>query len=820
MQNNTSGGEFEVRAGGLALRKLLTTVVLTMTIPSIMALGWLIGIREPNIHDRNAIRNADTVTVSKAKLIAVYLADLLAVTETIAADLASTGSVQTSTYFPEATKLSVIALDDMGTVDLAPGVQGLSSHIGVDLVRRAFAGEQPPPEVVLNAESQHVLLARSFGEPPAGVVLAELSYQRISHLVDSGDAEGSYQLLQRLSRGAEQVIAGDLSGQIPLATAPIEGTSWRIEFAPKPTWLAAVQPAWSGAIIVLLMMFAGLVAGLAVLIIGLQQLLTREAEALLELNGNYRGGMKLNLRAFIPVAKMLRQLSQKSRRQVVNRGRNNADTMIAESSADDVDANDEVPVQPSDQPASSTESAVANDGAPHPDDGLQALFNEDCIQGLAAEELTDAVVGKMASAIAVVAHDRNIQTFVVAYDARPSSARIRTTVVKALLASGKDVIDLGEVPPAIVHYAMQKGSTQSSIMISSNHPDQAVNGLQITLDNNALRGNDLQEVLQVMRSEQRVQGAGRTAKENVIPAYLDQIALDVMLALPLKVVIDCDYGSAAHIAPDLIEALDCEIQTLNHPDDAERPADWQLHSALEQLGQKVRATNADIGVLLDSNGDQLHTVTEKGRAVDNDLVMMLLARDILERNPGANIVYDVKFTRHFGPFVNQEGGRALLAPSNISLIRDKMRQTDAPFGGDFNGRIIFRDRWYDFDDALYGIARLLEVVATASSSYDDMIAELPQSVSTPEISLAVDDVTRRKLLRELTAQTDFPGARVTTMDGLRLDYADSWGVVVNGSCGSSLSMRFEGSDAKSLTRVQTIFRDIIQKAAPHVVLPF
>ncbi len=818
MQNNKSSGEFEVRADGLALRKLLTTVVLTMTIPSIMALGWLIGIREPNIHDRNGISNADTVTVSKAKLIGVYIADLLAVTETIAANLDSTGSVQTSTYFPEATKLSVIALDDMGTVDLAPGVQGLSSHIGVDLVRRAFAGEQPPPEVVLNAENQHVLVARSFGNPPAGVVLAELSYQRISHLVDSGDAEGSYQLLQRLSRGAEQVIAGDLSGQIPLATAPIEGTSWRIEFAPKPTWLAKVEPGWSGAIIVLIMMFTGLIAGLTMLVIGLRQLLAREAHALLELSGTHKGSMKLNLQAFIPVAKMLRQLSQKSRRQVVNRGRNNADAMIAEAPADDVDANNKVPVQPTDEPTPSTESADGD--AHHPDDGLQALFDEECIQGLGATELTDPVVGKMASAIAVIAHNHDIQTLVVAHDARPSSARIRTTVVKTLLASGRDVIDLGEVPPAIVHYAMQKTNTQSSIMISSDHTDHAVNGLQITMNNKALRGNDLQEVLSIMRSEQRVQGVGRTAKENVIPAYLDQIALDVMLALPLKVVIDCDYGSAAHIVPDVIEALDCEVELINHPENAQRPTDWQLHSALALLGEKVRATNADIGVLLGSNGGRLHTVTEKGRTVDNDLVMMLLARDILERNPGANVVYDVKFTRHFGPFVTQEGGRALLAPSNISLIRDKMRQTEATFGGDFNGRIIFRDRWYDFDDALYSIARLLEVLATASASYDEMIAELPQSVSTPELLLAVDDVTRGQLLRELAAQTDFPGARITTIDGLRLDYADSWGAVVNDSSRSSLSMRFEGSDAKSLIRVQTIFRDIIQKAAPDVVLPF
>jgi len=430
------------------------------------------------------------------------------------------------------------------------------------------------------------------------------------------------------------------------------------------------------------------------------------------------------------------------------------------------------------------------------------------------------MVEKIAAAIAAIADDRDIQALAVGHDARPSSARIRTKLVKTLLACGKDVVDIGQVPLALAHYATHNSATESCIMITGGNAAQSVNGFKIIFNQTLLAGSDIQDILTTIRSGRRPQGSGRTAKQDLAPAYIDNLALDIVLPLPLKVVIDCDFGSGAHVASALFEVLDCELLLINQPQDGVESDDRLLSTSLEELGKKVREEHADIGLFFHNGGDSIHTVTETGRAVENDLLLMLLARDVLERNPGANIVYDVKFTQHFGPFIARAGGGSLLTRSGPSFVREKMLETGAILGGDFDGHIFFSERWHGLDDALYTAARLLEVLAAASPSYDKMVAALPQSISTPELFLTTDKGTRQKLMRKLTSTADFPGARITTLDGLRLDYPDGWGLVRNAPNEGALSMRFEGQDAKGLKRVQAIFREAIAVAMPDLELPF
>lgn len=821
-----AASDIEVQADETTLKKLLIRAVLITLMPPLLSLGWLVAIREPNMRNNSAESVAQSITQAKASLISSYVSDLVAQVDAITATI-EPGATETSLREHALTPLDgvgiiLIPLDEMGTINLTPGTHGISSHIGVDLIRRAFAGEKPPPEVVLKPQNTHVLIARTFGEPAAGVVLAELSNQRISDLVESTNNEGSYQLVQTLSRGNGPVIAGNLSEQKALASAAVDGTAWRLEFAPNDDWLSDILPGWSGILAVLVMTLSAGAIGLGVLVTGLSRILQRDTHAILASTDN-KAPLKLDISALIPIAKMLRQLSHKSRRQVVTRVRQSVESAEQASQNPEQNITDDARVMSTSSPTADVveiDDETAEDRGTS-DDGLpDHIFLNDCIRGIADTELTDDMVGKIAAAIAALADDRDIQALAVGHDARPSSARIRTKLVKTLLACGKDVVDIGQVPLALAHYATHNSATQSCIMITGGNAGQSVNGFKIIFNQTLLAGSDIQDILATIRSGRRPQGSGRTAKQDLAPAYIDNIALDIVLPLPLKVVIDCDFGSGAHVVSALFEVLDCELLLINQPQDGVEPDDRLLSTSLEELGKRVREEQADIGLLFDNGGDGIHTVTETGRAVDNDLLLMLLARDVLERHPGANIVYDVKFTQHFGPFIARAGGGSLITSSGPAFVREKMLETGAILGGDFDGHIFFSERWHGLDDALYTAARLLEVLAAASASYDMMVDALPQSISTPELFLATDKATRQKLMRKLTTTADFPGARITTLDGLRLDYPDGWGLVRNASNEGALSMRFEGQGAKGLKHVQAIFREAIAKEMPDLELPF
>jgi phosphomannomutase/phosphoglucomutase len=265
--------------------------------------------------------------------------------------------------------------------------------------------------------------------------------------------------------------------------------------------------------------------------------------------------------------------------------------------------------------------------------------------------------------------------------------------------------------------------------------------------------------------------------------------------------------------------LDCDVISINGPDEGPRPSDWSLTSALEQLGNRVRDEGADLGVLFDSDGDRLHTVTNAGTPVTTDQLLMILARDMLERNPGADIVYDVKFSRNFAPFVTRAGGRAQMSRSGAAFVREKMQQISALLGADFSGHIFFEERWFGFSDAMYALARLLEILAGESHDYEALVANLPKGMTTPEVYVPVDERMRRKIMRGLLENPDFPGAKVTTLDGLRVDYADGWGLVRGSTTDAALNLRFEGNDETSLARVRNVIYKAIHNIEPELKLP-
>lgn len=826
-EDRNQSTDVDVSAPKGVVGRLASRAIIIALAPVVLVSVWVVALREPLIRQDTSTEVSTVVATARAQLVSYYVSDLIRRAEALIATIpndAPPGPVDPVVYgFPDAVTINLIPLDEMGTIDLAPGVQGVSSHIGVDIVRRAFNGENPQPEAVFSAAEPHLLVARAYGTPPTGVALVELPHGRLSGLFKADLAEGEYQLTQPLGRGGEQIIAGRLSGE-PTASVPVEGTGWQVEFLPHDSWLDRLLPQWWVLMLGMLAVIAGVAAAVAVTLLSLQRLLKLDAAAIAAAVDG-RSVIHLQLGELLSVARQMRQLAARKRQKVADRLRAPSDSSAGESATDRLpvtvghgaDAN-EVSNEVSPPPAEGSELAQP---AESPDDDIPShLFMADCIRGDADTELTDDLVEQLGFALAVLARKRDIQTLALGHDSRPSSKRIRTQLIKALLASGIDVVDLGEVTTPLAHYATHNSAAQSCVMITGSHSPVNVNGLKIAFNQQPLQGDDIQSLLTLVREGQRLEGVGRTSKADIASRYIDQLSLDISLALPLKLIVDCDFGASARLAPALCEAIDCEVITFNHPGDGERDKDWNLVHALNTLGAKVRESGADLGILFDSDGDRLHTVTEKGKAVDTDQLFMLLAQDALERNPGVDVVYDVAFSKHFGPFIARQGGRAVQTSCSAQAVRDKLTATNALLGSDFGGHMIFADRWYRFDDAMYALARLLELLSAASSGYDGLINALPKSVATPELQIPVSAEIAQALLGKLAESTTFSDGRLTTIDGVRVDYSFGWGLVRYAHSDSALALRFEGDDVKHLERIQATMREALRQIAPELTLPF
>ena len=801
-----------------AARALTLKALAVITIPLILALLWLGVLREQSLKYDISNAVAQAAVEQRAATLASQVGGLNARVQALAGRLPdnSIGGDRPDllSVFPEAVSTTIIPLGELGTVNLSPDQLGHTSHIGIDLVRRAYAGELAEPEAVSTDSGWLILYASAYGESTAqGVLLVEVDGRTFDRsLGNSGDV-GRFALAQQRPSDSPVIAGSAIDRDHISARVKVANTPWELQFQPSDGWLNKTTPHWLGVFIPSSLAFLGLALGCFYLLRGKPQLLSQEVDRILE-GAELRSPIKLQVQELLPLAQLLRKLSLLSRRQLISAARSEKEHP-AQTIADDTETRAVV---------STPDSSVAGSDLDDPEvinDGIPAhIFRAYDIRGDVNTELTIDLVEKIGNAIAVLAPQKGITTLLVAHDARPSSERIRTVLVKALLAGGVDVMDIGLAPAPLLYFGTHETEFRSGIMITGSHHDDSINGLKLIFDHSVVSGDGIDEILSTIRAGHKVTGKGHTIKRDLEADYVDKVAMDVGVALPQKVVVDNHFGAAGVLAPDLFLSLGCEVISINAPRSARDDTAWNLGDALTTLGEKVVAEGADLGVLFDSDGDRIHTVTNRGTAVTTDRLLMILAQDVLERNPGADIVYDVKCSQHFAPFITRAGGRALMSRSGHAFIREKVRETGALLGGEFAGHVFFVERWYGFDDGIYAAARLLEVLGTASESYDALLNKLPPSVSTPEIILPAEPKLRRKVMRGLAANADFPGARITTLDGLRIDYSDGWGLVRSSNTEEALAFRFEANDETSLTRVQHVLRKAIHKHAPDLALPF
>ncbi|XOZ32895.1 phosphomannomutase/phosphoglucomutase [Halomonadaceae bacterium KBTZ08] len=452
-----------------------------------------------------------------------------------------------------------------------------------------------------------------------------------------------------------------------------------------------------------------------------------------------------------------------------------------------------------------------------------SIFRAYDIRGVVGESLTPEIVEAIGRAIGSEALQRGQNRICVGYDGRHSSPELAEALVSGILATGVDVISIGRVPTPVLYFATHYLETGSGVMITGSHNPPAYNGLKMMLGGETLAGDAIQALLARIRNRQLEEGQGQRSERDVRKAYIETIAGDVAVAAPLRVVVDAGNGIAGELGPELVQELGCEVTPLycdvdgdfpNHHPDPGKPEN------LEALVQTVQKEGADLGIAFDGDGDRLGVVTNSGKIIWPDRLLMLFARDVVSRNPGADIIYDVKCSRRLAGVVNEYGGRPVMWKTGHSWIKGKMKETGALLAGEMSGHIFFRERWYGFDDGLYAAARLLEILGIEDREADAIFAEFPEDESTPEINVAVADEDKFALIDRLASGGDFGEASIADIDGLRVDYPDGWGLCRASNTTPNLVLRFEAQNAEALERIQGVFREQLQKAEPSLQVPF
>jgi phosphomannomutase/phosphoglucomutase len=454
-----------------------------------------------------------------------------------------------------------------------------------------------------------------------------------------------------------------------------------------------------------------------------------------------------------------------------------------------------------------------------------SLFKAYDIRGVVDTALTPDAVRLIGAALGSEAVDRKLPAICVGRDGRLSGPLLRDALVAGITSTGTDVIDVGMVPTPVLYFSTVHLDTGSGVEITGSHNPPEYNGLKMMLGGATLHGDAIQALRARIEQGALIRGKSPGAERmaDVLPAYLERIRTTVKLARPMKIAVDCGNGVAGPTVVALFRALGCAVVELftdidgtfpNHHPDPAHPEN------LEDLVRALRETDAELGLAFDGDGDRLGVVTKDGQIIYPDRQIMLFAQDILAAIPGGEIIFDVKCTRRLAPWIREHGGRPTMWRTGHSLIKAKLKESGAPFAGEMSGHLFFNDRWPGFDDGLYAGARLLEILSR-STDPSAVLNALPSAVSTPELHLHTAEGENFALVERLKSQATFAGAeQLITIDGVRAEWTDGFGLARPSNTTPVVVLRFEGDTPEALARIQASFRAAILSVAPQAKLPF
>ena len=439
-----------------------------------------------------------------------------------------------------------------------------------------------------------------------------------------------------------------------------------------------------------------------------------------------------------------------------------------------------------------------------------SIFKAYDIRGIVETELTPEIVKLIGKAIGSESIDKGERGVVVGRDGRLSGPELSESLISGLVESGCHVVNIGMVPSPLVYFATHTKGASSGVMVTGSHNPPEYNGLKIMIAGETLTAERIEALYARIIDEQFSVGSGTSTSINIDQDYIDTIRSDIVLEKELKIVVDCGNGIAGNIAPQLFESLGAKVTKLfclvdgrfpNHHPDPSKPEN------LEDLIKEVIDTGSDLGLAFDGDGDRLGLVDNKGQIIWADQQMMLYSRDVLSRKKGAKIIFDVKCSSLLPKDISENGGEPIMSRTGHSFIKKRLKETDAELAGEMSGHIFFKERWYGFDDALYTGARLLEIVSKSDKTCSDIFDEIPVNVSTPEINIHLEKHGQQfEAMEKLSNNINFPGSNINTIDGVRVDYENCWGLVRASNTTPCLVLRFEANDDEALNEIKNKFK--------------
>ncbi|KGM56170.1 phosphomannomutase [Lysobacter arseniciresistens ZS79] len=656
----------------------------------------------------------------------------------------------------------------------------------LSVLEDALASDAPVAHVVDTAAGPKLALAAPVrlqeGGEVAAVALVNLALERITGAVTNATLPGGTYLAVRQG-GYNVVERGDagLSGGAEVLAKPVTGAGLRVaaavpDVAGGPFGLAATGCLVAAAVLALL-------AALALVAWRAPHLLTRRAGAQAEAEDG------------VPFPTL-------------------------------AEATDESPAKTEQVPMSDAVAAPAtNATATGPVSIDRGIFRAYDIRGVVGRDLSPQVAELIGQAIGSLMQDKGLEDIVVGRDGRLSGPDMAGGLVTGLRKAGRNVIDIGLAPTPLVYFGAYQLQAGSCVSVTGSHNPPDYNGFKIVVGGETLSGDAITD-LYARIADDRLHTApspGRLEQRTIDDDYIQRVASDIQIDRPLKVVVDAGNGVAGELGPKVLAAIGAEVVPLycdidgtfpNHHPDPSEP-----HN-LADLIQMVQHLDADLGVAFDGDGDRLGVVTRDGHNIFPDRLLMLFAADVLERNPGAQIIFDVKCTGRLPGHVLRHGGSPLMWKTGHSLIKAKMRETGAELAGEMSGHFFFGERWYGFDDGIYSAARLLEILAAQPGRPSDVLDALPDGVATPEIKVDAPDGNPHAFVERFVANAAFADARLSTIDGLRVDWADGWGLVRASNTTPVLVMRFDADNNEAMARIKAAFREQLLALRPDLDLPF
>lgn len=461
-----------------------------------------------------------------------------------------------------------------------------------------------------------------------------------------------------------------------------------------------------------------------------------------------------------------------------------------------------------------------------------SIFKAYDIRGIVDETLTEPGVRAIGEALGMMIAQASKTSCVVGRDGRLSGPRLVAALSDGLRDAGIDVIDIGCVPTPVVYFATVKTGSGSGVAVTGSHNPPQYNGLKMMVAGTTLSGESIQELRASIASKKASEFCEKKAPQSrgrlisqpeIVDDYVQAVLGDIKLARPMSIAVDAGNGVAGGLAPRVLQAIGCKVHPIycevdgnfpNHHPDPAHPEN------LADLIQKVKSSDAEIGLAFDGDGDRLGVVTKSGQIIWPDRQLMLYAADVLSQRPGSSIIFDVKCSRHVAQWVKRHGGVPLMWKTGHSLIKAKLKETSAPLAGEMSGHVFFNDRWFGFDDAIYVAARLLEILSRAKDA-QHALESLPDSASTPELQIKCAEGENVRVVQELREKGQFSSAREKiTIDGIRVEYADGFGLARPSNTTPVIVLRFEADSSEALVRIQTEFSENIRRIMPHAELPF